>query len=153
MKKNEKSVDKKTVFERQEEKLRPTVQRRTHDRYQNRFNGYCFFCYNYGHKATFCDKFSRKINEHNGYEKSRHRYGRRLDTSSQKKISNTYNIFDTLNYETKCYKCQNFGHISRNYPTTSQKFRKPIYTNQQAQIWKRKSENLKAEICNVALQA
>ncbi len=37
-------------------------------------------------------------------------------------------------------------------PTNSQKFNEPIYTHQQPQIWKRKTENLKAEKCNVALQ-
>ena len=46
-----------------------------------------------------------------------------------------------------------FGHISRNFPTNFQKVSKPIYTHQQTQIWKRKTENLKAENCNVALQA
>ena len=48
---------------------------------------------------------------------------------------------------------KNFGHISRNYPTNFQKVSEPIYTHQQTQIWKRKTENLKAEKCNVALQA
>ena len=42
-KKNEKGADKNSVVEKQEEKSRPIVQRRTHDRYQNKFNGYCFF--------------------------------------------------------------------------------------------------------------
>ena len=33
------------------------VHRRIYDRYQNNFNGYCFFCYKYGHKAAFCNAF------------------------------------------------------------------------------------------------
>ena len=73
--------------------------------------------------------------------------------TSQNRNSNTHNRFDILNHETECYKCQNFGHISRNCPTNFQKVSKPIYTHQQTQIWKRKTENLKAENCNVALQA
>ena len=42
-KKNEKGADKNSVVEKQEEKSRPIVQKRTHDGYQNKFNGYCFF--------------------------------------------------------------------------------------------------------------
>ena len=42
-KKNEKGADENSVVEKQEEKSRPIVQKRTHDRYQNKFNGYCFF--------------------------------------------------------------------------------------------------------------
>ena len=95
-----KGADKNSVVEKQEEKSRPIVQRRTHGRYQNKFNGYCFCCYNYGHKAAFCTKFWRKIYEHNGYEKSRHGYGKRLDVTSQNRNSNTHNIFDILNHET-----------------------------------------------------
>ena len=105
------------MIEKQEEKLRSNVQRRTHDRYQYKFNGYCFFCYNYGHKAAFCNKFSKKIYEHNGFDKSRQGYGNRLDVIRQNKNSNTHNRFETLNHEIECYKCQNFGHISRNCPT------------------------------------
>ena len=111
-----------------------------------------FFCYNYGHKAAFCTKFSRKIHEYNGYEKFRHGYGKRLDVTSQNRNRNTDNRFDILNHETECYKCQNFGHISRNCPTKFQKVSKHIYTHQQTQIWKRKTENMKVENCNVALQ-
>ena len=59
-----------------------------------------FFCYNYGHKAAFCTKSSRKIYEHIGYEKSRHGYGKRLDVTSQNRNSNTHNRFDILNHET-----------------------------------------------------
>ena len=44
---------------KQERNQISTVQRRNYDNYQNRFNGYCFFCYKYGHKAIFCNGLLR----------------------------------------------------------------------------------------------
>ena len=68
-------------------------------------------------------------------------------------MNHIYNRFDTLKYEKKCYKCNNFGHASRNCPMNFQKFSGPTYTDQKTKIWKKKSENLETEKCTIALQA
>ncbi len=117
------------MSERQEENLDPTAQISTYNIHQNMFEGYYFFFYNYGHKVAFCNKFSRRINDHNSYEKPRYDNERRNDRTSQNGMSNSYNRFDTLRYETECYKCNNFGHVSRNYPMNFQRFSGSTYTN------------------------
>ena len=64
-----------------------------------------------------------------------------------------YNRFDTLRYETECYKCNKFGHVLRNCPLSFQKSTEPSYPNLKNKYWKKKSENLKTEKCTIALQA
>ena len=39
----------------------------------------------------------------------------------------SYKRFDTLRYETEFYKCNNFGHVSRNFPMIFKKFNEPTY--------------------------
>jgi hypothetical protein len=150
---HKKITSKKIESERQEENKASTMHKRSYGRHQNRFERYCFFCYKYGHKATFCNSFSRKINSHNSHERSNFEYGRRHSKMSQSNINYSYNIFDTLRYETKCYKCNKFGHISRNCPMNFQKFNEPIYTDLKTKYWKKKSENLNTEKYIIALQA
>ena len=38
---------------KQERNQVSTIQRRIYDRYQNKFDGYCFFCHKYEHKEVF----------------------------------------------------------------------------------------------------
>jgi hypothetical protein len=96
---HEKITSKKMESERQEENQGSTVHRRSYGRHQNRFEGHCFFFYKYGHKAAFCNSFSRKINAHNSHERSNFEYGRGHGKTSQNNINYSYNIFDTLRYE------------------------------------------------------
>ena len=112
------------------------VQRRIYDRYQTRFDGYCFFCYKYGHKAIFCNGFSRS------------KYGRR----TQNTVSNSYNSFDILNLELECYKCNHFGHIARKCPINFSKYAISKYTDLKTKGWKKKNQHLNIEDCNLALQ-
>ena len=67
---HEKITSKKMESERKEENQGSIVHRRSYGRHQNRFEGHYFFCYKYGHKASFCNSFSRKINAHNSHERS-----------------------------------------------------------------------------------
>jgi hypothetical protein len=150
---HEKITNKKMESERQEENQGSTMHRRSYGRHQNRFEGHCFFCYKYGHKASFCNSFSRKINAHNSHERSNFEYGRGHGKTSQNNINYSYNRFDTLRYETECYKCNNFGHVSRNCPMSFQKFNEPTYTDLKTKYWKKKSENLNTKKCIIALQA
>ena len=96
---------------KQKENQTPIVHRRSYDKYQNKFNGYCFFCYKYGHKDVFCNAFSRNIIAHNNHDKSRFEYGRRNDRIIQNNVNNSYNRFDVLSFEIECYRCNNFGHV------------------------------------------
>jgi hypothetical protein len=129
------------------------VHRRSYGRHQNRFEGHCFFFYKHGHKAAFCNSFSRKINVHNNHERSNFEYGRGHGRTSQNNMNYSYNRFDTLIYETECYKCNNYGHVLRNCPMSFQKFNEPTYTDFKTKFWKKKSENLNIEKCTIALQA
>ena len=61
------------------------VQRRIYGRYQNKFEGYCVFCYNYGHKAVLCNCLLRNRIAWNNYDISRSKYGRR----TQNTVSNS----------------------------------------------------------------
>ena len=128
-----------------------TMQKRSYDKYQNKFDGYCFFCYKYGHKEIFCNVFSRNIIAHNSHDISRSEYGRRYDKSIQNSVNNSYNRFDALKFEVECYRCNNFGHISRNFPMNFQKFVVNDYTNNKTRYWKRKSDHVDFEKCKLAL--
>ena len=116
------------------------VHRRSYDRYWNRFDGYRFFCYKYGHKYAFCNSFSRNIISHNSHEKSRFDYGRRHDRTIQNSVNNSYNRFDILRFEGEWHRCNNFGHVSRNYPMNFHKSVEPNYTNLKTRCWKKKSD-------------
>ena len=138
---------------KQEGNQTSTFQRRSYDKHQNRFNGYCFFCYKYGHKATFCNAFSRNIIAHNNHDTSRFEYGRRHDKIIQNSVNNSFNRFDALKFEVECYRCNNFGHISRNCPMNFQKSVTNQHTNQKSSYWKKKNNHVEFEECKYALQA
>jgi hypothetical protein len=119
---HEKITIKKIESERLEEIQASIVHRRSYGRHQNRFEAYCFFCYKYGHKATFYNVFSRNIGAHNSHGISRFEYERRHYKSIQNNVNNSHNRFDALKFEVEFYRCNNFGHISRNCPMNFQKF-------------------------------
>jgi hypothetical protein len=150
---NEKNIYKQKGSEKKEDNQTSTVHRKSYGRHQNRFEGYCFFCYKYGHKATFCNVFSRNISAHNSHGISRFEYERRHDKSIQNNVNNSHNRFDALKFEVECYRCNNFGHISRNCPVNFQKSVINQYTNQKTSYWKRKNDHLEIEECKIALQA
>ena len=128
------------------------MHRRSYGRHQNRFEGYCFFCYKYGHKATFCNVFLRNISAHNSHGISRFEYERRHDKSIQNNVNNSHNRFDALKFEVECYRCNKFGHISRNCPMNFQKSVINQYTNKKTSYWKRKNDHLEIEECKLSLQ-
>ena len=110
---------------KQERNQVSTIQRRIYDRYQNIFDGYCFFCHKYGHKVVFCNGLLKNMIAWNNYDISIFKYGRR----TQNTVNNSYNSFDVLNLELECYKCNNFGHIARNFPINFSKYAISKYTN------------------------
>jgi hypothetical protein len=142
---NEKNTYKQKGSENQEDNQASIVPRKSYGRHQNSFEGYCFFCYKYGHKATFYNVFSRNISAHNNHGISRFEYEKRHDKYIHNNVNNSHNIFDALKFEVECYRCNNFGHISRNYPMNFQKYVINQYTNQKTSYWKRKNDHLEIE--------
>jgi hypothetical protein len=77
-------------------------------RYQTIFFGLCYACNNFGHKVANCRANRRNINNfeihtQNGYPR------RPIETQRR-----SYNRFESLSTEVECYKCNNFGHMTKN---------------------------------------
>lgn len=104
------------------------------------FNGKCFSCHIFGHKATPCVAYKTII--------TREARKQRNETEVKK---NTYNNFSPLIDEIECSFCNNFGHeeseCKRKLQPTSQKWK--ISTN--SKIWKRKE--LQSKSCGIKLFA
>jgi len=71
------------------------------DRYPNTFFGYCYNCYNFGHKAIECRTPMR-------------RNCVRKDYPTARTLNETKNSFSVLSREEECSKCNNFGHTATN---------------------------------------
>jgi hypothetical protein len=89
---NENSSNKEASFkEAKKDKKKVEIETGNHeDSEENRFEGYCFFCYKYGHKETFCNVFLRNISAHNSHGISRFEYERRHDKSIQNNVNNSH---------------------------------------------------------------
>ena len=73
--------------------------RRFHDRRNFFFNGQCFSCHNFGHKAVQCVAYKTIM--------TREARKKRIDIGTKK---NTYNNFSPLQNEVECAYYNNFGH-------------------------------------------
>ena len=71
---------------------------------------------NYGHKAIDCRAYARNRNTWsiNSYENSRYQFEGNYVINIHRSFDINYNLFGALNYEIEFYKCNNFGHTSRN---------------------------------------
>ena len=67
---------------------------------------------NFGHKAINC----RANNRNNNYLESHTQRGYSRRPSETQRRS--YNRFESLSTEVECYKCNNFGHMAKNYRMT-----------------------------------
>jgi hypothetical protein len=123
---------------RNEYRRNTTPRRSPPKRYQQLFLGYCFSCHNFGNKSLDCKAYK------NTYHKSVQKYGHRNNKSSRNQRSRNYNSFSQLlNYNIKCYKCNNYGHKASNYKllestvkTNTSNFLKEKHKN----IWKEKQK-------------
>ena len=110
------------------------------DSRRNFFNGQCFSCHNFRHKAAQCVAYKTIM--------TREARNQRNVTGVKK---SSYNNFSPLENEIECSICNNFGHeefeCKRKFQKTPQKQQMPLNPN----IWRRKES--KTERCGIALNA
>ena len=134
--------------------------RRSHiPKYWICFFGLCYSCNNYWHKAIDCRAYAWNRNTWsiNSYENSRYQFEGNYVRKPHGALDRNYNIFGAFNYEIECYKCNNFGHTTRNCRSRFTGSLSPSKENRQVPeqqtIWKRKQEHLQIEECGIALTA
>jgi FtsZ-binding cell division protein ZapB len=116
-------------------------------RHANFFNGYCFCCYNFGHKAANCFYNLRSIHRSMSKTTYHHKGRAALPTGRRRVQHRNANSFDSLYNEPKCYNCSNFGHVATECNLKHYKAElKTKYTAEQ-NVW-RKKEN---SHCNLVL--
>ena len=108
------------------------------------------FFNNFGHKDVNCRAYVRGRNtwNRNGYENFRNH-----DEEPHKEFDRSYNKSGALNYEIECYKCNNFGSITKNcisgMPVLSKETRSFL---EQKRTWVKKQKDLHIDECGIALQ-
>jgi hypothetical protein len=84
-------------------------QRSSTPRYQTIFFGLCYACNNFGHKVVNCRANNRNNNNFESHTQTG--YSRRPSETQRR----SYNRFESFSTEVECYKCNNFGHMAKNY--------------------------------------
>jgi hypothetical protein len=128
--------------------------------YQNIFRVLCYSCNNFGHKAINCRAImGRNTWNRSSYENTKNHYEINCPRNPRKAFDINYNSVGALSYEIECYKCNNFGHISRNYKSdlivSSRETRHVPFNHigEQDRTCKRRQEDLKVKGYGFALQA
>jgi hypothetical protein len=111
--------------------------RRFYDRKNFFFNGQCFSCHNFGHKAAQCVAYKTIM--------TRESRKKRIELETKK---NTYNNFSPLQNEVECAYCNNFGHGESECRSKIQLKR---HVPSSSKVWKKKE--LQVENCGIALFA
>eukprot|EP00253_Pinus_taeda_P007936 PITA_07936 len=112
-------------------------------RFKNRrnfFNGQCFSCHNFGHKAAQCVAYKTIMIR----EARNQRNVTRIKKSS-------YNNFSLLENEIECSICNNFGHEESECKSKFQQIAQKEQTPLKTKIWKNKEPQ--TERCGIALYA
>jgi hypothetical protein len=129
----------------------PPFRRSSTPRYQTMFFGLCYACNNFGHKAVNCRGNNKNIKNFDYTQKG---YPRR--PSETQRIS--YNSFESLSTEVECYKCNNFGHMAKDFkmivpPREPQQNNNSHIQEPQKRTWIRKQNQYSNEECTLTLQA
>jgi hypothetical protein len=111
--------------------------RRFYDRINFFFNGQCFSCHNFGHKAAQCVAYKTIM--------TRESRKKRTELETKK---NTYNNFSPLQNEVECDYCNNFGHGESE---CRRKIQLKRHVPSSSKVWKRKE--LQVENFRIALFA
>jgi peptide methionine sulfoxide reductase MsrB len=121
-------------------------------RYQTTFFGLCYACNNFGHKVV---KYrANNMNNSNFESHTQRGYSRR--PSETQRIS--YNMFESLRTEVECYKCNNFGHVAKDFRMTVLP-KEPQWNNNsyiyepRKMTWIRKKDQYRIEQCTIAITA
>ena len=87
----------------------PPFIRSSNPRYQTIFFGLCYACNNFGHKSMNCRDNNRNMNNFESHTQKG--YLRRPSETNRR----SYNMFESLSTEVECYKCNNFGHMDKDF--------------------------------------
>jgi len=105
-------------------------------RYGNSFNGYCFSCYEFGHKKLECKSYERRNSE-------------RFNHSMKCWRCNYYGHTTKYYHTMRCYTCNGLGHKAQECWNSGRKSidmaRVPI--QEATRVWRRKSEEQKQKDC------
>jgi len=110
------------------------------DNRRNFFNGQCFSCHNFGHKATQCVAYKTIITREAKKQRS---------MTGIMKI--TYNNFSVLENEIESSICNNFGHEYSEFRSMFQQTTQKEQASLSSKTWKKKETQL--ERCGIALYA
>ena len=129
-------------------------------RYKNVFNGYCFCCSNFGHKAANCVFNFRHLQQrmYSNNQMLQHRV--RQSMSKQERHTTqppirrrvqdiNVNPFDLLYNELGCYVCHNFGHKASYCYLKDYKPYSRLNSSAERKVWKKKESNK----CGLVLSA
>jgi hypothetical protein len=90
----------------------PPFRRSSTPRYQTMFFGLCYACNNFGHKSMNYRGKNRKTKNFESHTQ------RGYPTRPRKTHRISYNRFESLSTEVECYKCNNFGHMAKDFRMT-----------------------------------
>eukprot|EP00253_Pinus_taeda_P005145 PITA_05145 len=110
------------------------------DNRRNLFNGQCFSCHNFGHKASQCVAYKTIMTRESQKQRSMKGIMKR-----------TYNNFSALENEIECSICNNFGHEDSKCRSRFRKTTQKEPASLSSKTWKKKE--LQPERCGIALYA
>jgi hypothetical protein len=121
-------------------------------RYQTIFLVLCYACNNFGHKDV---NWRANKKDTNNFESHTQRGYPRRPSETQIR---SYNRFESLSTDVECYKCNNFGHMAKDFrmivpPREPQQNNNSHSQEPQKRTWIRKHDQYRNEECTLALQA
>jgi len=117
-------------------------------RYVNFFNGYCFCCSNFGHRAANCFYNFRNVqrrmsnNKQMIHQSAYHHTDRASLPTGRRRFQNrNVNRFECLNNELECYICHNFGHKATECNLKENKTESKPKNTAKRSVWKKKESH------------
>ena len=121
-------------------------------RYQTLFTGNCYFCNNFGNKATICTTCIRDNAERDRFY-SKEIYRKNESEGLSKNIKEDFNFFSPLSSYNGCQNCGNYGHKNE-YVTNQSSSSKPVENIfNSTKVSQKNSDHQNQEGCSLALHA